>query len=54
MRDQRGSLDERALSILFAFHCVTDHAFSQGFSISKKAPAPLAAGDKEKSRANHQ
>jgi hypothetical protein len=42
------------LAFYFTFHCVTDHAFSQGFSISKKAPAPLAVGDKEKSRANHQ
>jgi hypothetical protein len=28
MRDQRGSLDERAFSVLFAFHFVTDLAFS--------------------------
>ena len=29
MRDQRGSLDERALSVLFVFHFVTDLASAQ-------------------------
>jgi hypothetical protein len=29
MRDQRGSLDERALSVLFVFHFVTDLTFAQ-------------------------
>lgn len=29
MRDQRGSLDERALSVLFVFHFVTGLAFTQ-------------------------
>ena len=43
MRDQRGSLDERAFSVLFAFHFVIDLAFSQPFSIGRKPPAPLAA-----------
>ena len=38
MRDQRGSLDERAFSVLFAFHFVTDLAFSQPFSIRRKPP----------------
>jgi hypothetical protein len=40
MRDQRGSLDERAFSVLFAFHFLTDLAFSQPFSIGRKPPPP--------------
>jgi hypothetical protein len=44
MRDQGGSLDERAFSVLFAFHFVTDLAFSQPFSIGgNPPPPPLAA-----------
>jgi hypothetical protein len=29
MRDQRGALEKRALSVLSGFHFVTDLAFSQ-------------------------
>jgi hypothetical protein len=36
MRGPRGSLDERALSVLFAFHFVTDLAFAQTLSIRRK------------------
>ena len=38
MRDQGGSLDERAFSVLFAFHFVTDLAFSQPFSFHRRKP----------------
>ena len=40
MRDQRGSLDERALSVLSVFHFVTDLAFAQPhFKLEKTVTA---------------
>ena len=45
MRDQRGSLNERALSVLSGFHFVTDLEFSQPFSID----ATIAAVDSSSS-----
>jgi hypothetical protein len=40
MRDQRGSLDERALSVLFVFHFVTDLALAQPhFELEKTVTA---------------
>ena len=43
MRDQRGSLDERALSVLSVFHFVTDLAFAQPhFKLEKPSPLFIA------------
>jgi hypothetical protein len=40
MRDQRGSLDERAFSVLFVFHFVADLAFAQPI-LDWTKPSPL-------------
>ena len=47
MRDQRGSLDERAFSVLFVFHFVTDLAFAQPhFKLEKTSPLFTAGREK--------
>ena len=49
MRDQRGSLDERALSVLFVFHFVTDLAFANPFKLDKTVTA-VHSGEREDSK----
>jgi hypothetical protein len=50
MRDQRGSLDERAFSVLFVFHFVTDLAFSQSHFKLAKTVTAVHSGESEDSK----
>ena len=50
MRDQRGSLDERALSVLSVFHFVTDLAFAQPHFKLEKTVTAVHSGESEDSK----
>ena len=50
MRDQRGSLDERAFSVLFVFHFVADLAFSQPILNWRKTVTVVHSGEREDSK----
>ena len=50
MRDQRGSLDERALSVLFVFHFVTGLAFTQPHFRLQKTVTAVHSGEREDSK----
>jgi hypothetical protein len=47
MRDQRGSLDERAFSVLFVFHFVTGLAFTQPHFRLQKTVTAVHSGESE-------
>lgn len=50
MRDQRGSLDERALSVLFVFHFVTGLALTQPHFKLEKTVTVVHSGVREDSK----
>jgi hypothetical protein len=50
MRDQRGSLDERALSVLFVFHFVTGLALTQPHFRLEKTVTAVHSGESEDSK----